>query len=328
MNTDARSIRQILNAIEASRSICVAGHVRPDGDCVGSQLALTRALKQLGKQVVCWNQHEIPHKFAFLDSDHLFRQPTRRKKFDLVFAADCASLERMGTVAEFIGSPKQFINVDHHPSNTRYGNLNWIVPERPSTGELIFALMKAARWKIDASIADCLFAAISTDTGSFQYPNTDQRTFNVAGELAKLGADIAGIAQRVYHSASLPRVKLLRHVYRTFKLAHGNRIAYFSLTSKILKQTGASRGDTEGLIDHVRAIEPVIVACLFEHGADGCMRVSLRSKDAAVDVNAIAKRFGGGGHRLAAGARVEGTPASVQRRILAAVRQSINEAVS
>ena len=322
----SRLIRRILEVLRESSTLCVVGHVRPDGDCVGSQLALALALKNAGKQVVCWNEDPIPRKLAFLDRKKLFRQPEPGKSFDCVVAVDCASLERLGRVAECIQQRKVFINIDHHRSNTRYGDINWVSPRQPSTGELIFRLLRAGKYAITPPIADCLFAAISTDTGSFQYPSTRPSTYFVAGKLVDNGADLGKVCDEVYHSYPLSRIRLLRHVLNHFRLTHGNQIAYFWLKKADFARTGAGREDVEGLIDHIRNIEPVVVACVFEEVAPNEIRVSLRSKNGEVDVNEIAKEFGGGGHPAAAGARIQGTPLSVQRRVINRIKKALDAA--
>ena len=326
MKKKPRIIERILEAIRRSDTFCVVGHVRPDGDCIGSQLGLTLALRNLGKQAVCWNQDIMPQKYRFLDRDGTFHQPSRGMKFDCVIATDCASFERLGSVGPFVARRKPLINIDHHESNTRYGDLNWVSPRDPSTGELIYRLLKAARWPVTKPIADCLFAAVSTDTGSFQYANTRPGTLHVAGELLSHGADLARICDEVYQSYPLSRVRLLNNVYSRFRLTHNDQIAWFWLKKADFTRTGADSADSEGLIDHIRAIEPVVIACVFEELEPGLTRVSLRSKTNKVNVNEIAALFSGGGHAAAAGARIPGKPASVQRRVLSAVKKALNSA--
>ena len=174
----------------------------PDGDCIGSQLGLALALRNEGKKVTVWNQDAIPLKYKFLVGDGLIEKPKRGEKFDCVIATDCASYERLGKVGECIKQRKIFINIDHHASNPRYGDVNWVSPREPSTGELIYRLMKVARWPITKPIADLLFTAISTDTGSFQYPNTRPGTFHAGAELVTRGANLAKICDEVYQSLS------------------------------------------------------------------------------------------------------------------------------
>jgi len=321
-----RIIQRILDEIRSSESICVIGHIRPDGDCVGSQLGLAMALKNQGKKVVCWNQDPMPKKLAFLDTEKLFSEPRVKNGFDCVIATDCASFERLGTVGDFIKERRVFINIDHHTSNTRYADINWIAGRAPSTGELIYRLLACANWAITPEIADCLFTAVSTDTGSFQYASTRPSTYYVGGKLVERGADLAKVSNEVYQSYHLARVRLMQHMFNKFRLAHENRTAYFWLKKRDYTRTGAGPDDSEGLIDHIRAIEPVVVAIVFEEVEPDLTRISLRSKREDVDVNEIAKQFGGGGHKAAAGARVTGKPTSVQRHVLNAVKKALNSA--
>ena len=324
MKARSQILDRILDAIREAKTICVVGHIRPDGDCIGSQLGLTLALRAEGKKVVCWNQDSLPQKYRFLDPARDVEKPNTGEEFDLVIATDCASFERLGKVGEYITKRKMLINIDHHESNTRYGDVNWISPNEPSTGELIHRLLKTARWPITPQIADLLFTAVSTDTGSFQYPSTRPGTFHVGAELVTRGANLAKICDEVYQSFPLSRARLLKHVYSKFKLTHNDRIAYFWLKKADLSRTGAETNDTEGLIDHIRAIEPVIVACVFEEVEPELTRISLRSKSKDVNVSEICGLFGGGGHVAAAGARIAGRPMSIQRRVVAAIKKAIN----
>lgn len=323
MKPHPKVVDRIIETVREHRTFCIVGHIRPDGDCVGSQLGLAYALRAQGKKVVCWNEDRVPQKYQFLDTDGTFEQPRQGMEFDCVIATDCASFERLGKVADYVKNRKVLINIDHHESNTRYGDLNWVSAKEPSTGELIFRLLKIAKWPITKPIADCLFTAVSTDTGSFQYPSTRPGTYHVAGELVRRGADLSKICDEVYQSYPLPRARLLRHVYNNFRLTHNNQIAYFWLKKADFSRTGANSSDSEGLIDHIRAIEPVVVACVFEEVGPEETRISLRSKSAKINVNEIAAQFGGGGHPAAAGARITGKPLSAQRRVIAALRKAL-----
>jgi len=324
MKPHPKVIDRIIEALRENEAFCVVGHIRPDGDCVGSQLGLAMALKNEGKKVVCWNEDCIPQKYEFLDPHRLLQKPRSGAKFDCVIATDCASFERLGKVGLAIGDRRLFINIDHHESNTRYADLNWVSEREPSTGELIYRLLKIAKWPITKPIADCLFTAVSTDTGSFQYATTRPGTYHVAGELVRRGADLAKICDEVYQSYPLSRARLLKHVYSHFRLTHQDQIAYFWLRKIDFARSGADSCDTEGLIDHIRAIAPVVVACVFEEIEPELTRISLRSKSERVNVNEVAAQFGGGGHPAAAGARVPGRPLSVQRKVIAAIKKALN----
>lgn len=323
MKSVPKTVERILELIDGAKTVCVVGHVRPDGDCVGSQLGLALALESAGKEVTVWNQDPMPDKLRFLDPDRRLAKPRAGQKFDLVIATDCASAERLGRVGEHIGERGVLINIDHHASNTRYGDVNWISPREPSTGELIFDLCGWAGWRITQPMADCLFAAISTDTGSFQYPSVVPETLHTAAELVESGADLGHICQEIYQSFPLTRVRLLRHIYSTFRLTHDGRTAYFWLKRANYARAGAAIEESEGLIDHIRAIEGVLVAVVFEEVDAELTRISLRSKTDSVNVSDIAALFGGGGHKAAAGARVPGKPLSAQRRVLGAIRRAL-----
>lgn len=326
MKPHPKVIDKIIDGILASKTVCIVGHIRPDGDCVGCQLGLATALKNEGKDVLVWNEDPIPQKYQFLDTGHIFQKPRRGLRFDCVIATDAASFERLGSVGACVTDRKLLINIDHHESNTRYGDINWVSAREPATGELVFRLLKIARWPITRPIADCLFTAVSTDTGSFQYPSTTPGTYHVAGELVRRGANLARICDEVYQSYPLSRARLLRLVYSRFRLNHQDQIAYFWLKKADFARTGADSSDAEGLIDHIRAIEPVVVACVFEELEPEVIRISLRSKSEKVNVNEIAALFGGGGHPAAAGARMRGKPLSVQRKVIAAVRRALDSA--
>jgi phosphoesterase RecJ-like protein len=323
-STRLKIIDRILEVIGESHTIAVCSHMRPDGDCIGSSLGLALALLERGKEVTVWNQDPVPSKLRFLDPDQLIQTPRKiHRPFDCVIAVDSASIERLGTAQEHIANRKVLINIDHHASNTRFGDINWIASREPSSGELIYRLITEAGWKLTPRIADCLFTAISTDTGSFQYPSTLPATYYAAGDLVKKGADLATVCDEVYQSYPLSRVKLLQRVYNKFKLIDDNEIAYFWLKKEDFDKTGATASDTEGLIDHVRAIEPVVVACVFEELEPELTRISLRSKDKNVNVSDVAGLFGGGGHQAAAGARIVGKPLGIQRRVIAAIRDQL-----
>jgi len=324
MKLRPRIVNRILDVIDTSTKICVVSHIRPDGDSLGSQLALTFGLEKIGKQVEAWCDDPIPAKLSFLDPENKIQKPHQTEGFDCVISVDVASVERLGECRNYINSSKVLINIDHHSSNTRFGDINWICPRDPATGEIVFKLFKWARWEISTQIADCLFTAISTDTGSFQYSTTRPTTFRTAAELVQRGAELEKICNSVYQSFPISRVRLLQLVLNRFKLTADNKIAYFWLKPEDFTRTGACISDSEGLIDHIRSIEPVVVACLFELVKPDLIRISLRSKSQSINVNEIAAKFNGGGHPAAAGAHIQGTPLAVQRKVIKAIKQALN----
>ncbi len=292
-------------------------HVRPDGDALGSELALGLCLQQLGKEVHIWNEEGMLEKYSFLPrAELLTKPPAVPQDVDLAVALDTAIQNRLGTAGQAIRSAKLWINIDHHVSNPGYGDLVYIDPSAPATGQILFELINSQKFPLDQDIAENLFVAISTDTGSFQYPNTTARTFEIAGELVHVGLNVGEISRKTYENYPRRRLELLRELLRTMRFDADGRVASFALDLKTAAELGVIPEDNEGLIDHLRAVRGVIAAVFFEELADGKVRVSMRSKSDAVDVSAICQKFGGGGHKLAAGARIRGTFAEVRERVL------------
>ncbi len=314
---------EIGRVLREHQRFAILGHVRPDGDALGSQLALALSLQQLGKNVRVWNEDGMLEKYSFLPrSELLTKPPSTAADVDVAIALDTAIQNRLGTALTAIRSAKIWINIDHHVSNPGYGDLVTVDPNAPATGEIIFNLIKSQGLPLNHDIAENLYAAISTDTGSFQYPKTSARTFEIAAELVRVGGlDVGRISEQLYENYPRRRLELLRELLRTTRFEFGDRAASFSLTSKTAADLAVLPEDNEGLIDYLRAIRGVIVAVFFEELADGKVRVSMRSKDEAVDVCAICQKFGGGGHTLAAGARVRGSLAEVEEKVLEEIRE-------
>ena len=320
----AAKFEQIGQALREGGRFAVLSHVRPDGDALGSQLALGLSLKRLGKDVRIWNEEGMLEKYSFLPSANLLtKPPADPEDVDVAIALDTAIQNRLGTALPAVRSAKVWINIDHHPSNPGYGDLVYINPKAPATGQILFELIRSEKLPIDAAIAENLYVAISTDTGSFQYPNTTARTFEMAAELVRAGVDVGRVSQLTYENYPRRRAELLRDLLGTMRFEANDRVASFSLSLATAKKLGVLPEDNEGLIDHLRAIHGVIVAVFFEELADGKVRVSMRSKSEKVNVCAICEKFGGGGHVLAAGARLPGTLAEVEKKILEEVRDVV-----
>jgi phosphoesterase RecJ-like protein len=316
--SNTTTFEQIGRLLREHQHFAILGHVRPDGDALGSQLALALSLQQLGKDVRVWNEDGMLQKYSFLPrAELLTKPPATAEDIDVAIALDTAIQNRLGTALAAVGSAKIWINIDHHPSNPGYGDMVLVDPSAPATGEIIFRLIRSQGLPFNHDIAENLYAAISTDTGSFQYPKTSARTFEIAAELVRAGGlDVGQISRQLYESYPRRRLELLRELLRTMRFEFGGRAASFSLSLKTAADLAVLPEDNEGLIDHLRAIRGVIVAVFFEELADGKVRVSMRSKDEAVDVCAICQKFGGGGHTLAAGARVRGSLAEVKEKVL------------
>ena len=318
------TLAEIAEVIRANQRFVVFSHIRPDGDALGCTLAMGLALRQLGKDVQMWNDDGCIERFHFLPGADLLRQPpTEPEEFDVVIMLDTAVKERGGRCVRAVKNAGLWINMDHHVSNPRYGDLNFIDSTSPATGQILFELFRAGEMPVTYEMADNLFVAISTDTGSFQYPNTTARTYEIGAELVRMGVKVGALSQRLYESHPRRRIELLKAMLNVMRFTSESRVASFALSLATAREVGAKPDDTEGLIDHIRSIEGVVVAAFFEELEDGFVRVSLRSKDPRADVCAIASSFGGGGHTLAAGLRMRGTLAEVQEKILHAIHDKL-----
>jgi len=316
--------QEIGQILRDHQRFAILGHVRPDGDALGSQLALALSLQALGKEVRVWNEDGMLEKYSFLPrAELLTKPPSTPEDFDVAIALDTAIQNRLGTALVAIRSSKIWINIDHHPSNPGYGDVAHIDSSAPATAEIVFHLIKSQGLPFNREIAENLYAAISTDTGSFQYPQTSAHTFEIAAELIRTGLNVGRLSQQLYENYPRRRLELLRELLRTMRFQQEGRVASFGLTLKTAAELGVLPEDNEGLIDHLRAVRGVIVAVFFEELSDGKVRVSMRSKSDTVDVCAICQKFAGGGHALAAGARVRGSLPEVEERVLAEIRAKI-----
>jgi bifunctional oligoribonuclease and PAP phosphatase NrnA len=317
-------LAEIGRILREHQRFAILSHVRPDGDALGCQLALALSLQALGKEVRVWNEDGMLEKYSFLPrAELLTKPPSTPEDFDVAVALDTAIQNRLGTSLAAVRSSKIWINIDHHLSNPGYGDVVYIDTAAPATAEILFRLIKSQGLPFNRDIAENLYAAISTDTGSFQYPKTSAYTFEIAAELIRAGLNVGRLSQRLYENYPRRRLELLRELLRTMRFQQQDRVASFSLTLKTAAALGITPEDNEGLIDHLRAIRGVIVAVFFEELTDGKVRVSMRSKTDEVDVCAICQKFGGGGHTLAAGARVRGTLAEVEERVLKEVSEKV-----
>jgi len=324
-NKTNATFAEIADVLRQHESFVVLSHVRPDGDALGSEIAMGLALQKMGKKVKVWNEEGLLEKFSFLPGGEIVSlPPSEPEDFDVVLALDTATRQRLGdNCLAAVGNAKTWINIDHHPSNPRYGDLVHIDPIAPATGQILFELLQSQDLPLDEPIAENLFTAISTDTGSFQYPNTTSRTFEIAADILRCGIQVGELSQKIYESYPRRRIELVRVLLDRMHFDADGKVASFSLPIATANELGVIPEDNEGLIDHLRAIQGVIIAIFFEELEDGKVRVSMRSKDERADVCEICLRFKGGGHKLAAGARVPGALDDVAKRVTAAAVETV-----
>ncbi len=303
----------------------VLSHIRPDGDAIGCSLAMALCLKAIGKSVSVWNEDGLPQRFEFLPESGLVSSPPQAPtSFDVVLLLDTATRERAGANCLASVAPGAiWINIDHHVSNDRKGDLVYVDPEAPAAAQVLFELFRHCSLPVSKAVAQALYTGISTDTGSFQYESTTARTYEIAAELVRLGVAPGEINTQLYQTNPRRKLELKRTLLNLLRFTSGDRVASFALSLETVKKLGTIPDDTEGLIDTLREIEGVTVAAFFEELDGGLVRVSLRSKDPRVNVCEVCAEYGGGGHKMAAGARISGELAAVQEEVLASIERRL-----
>jgi bifunctional oligoribonuclease and PAP phosphatase NrnA len=318
------TLAEVADILRTHQRFVVMSHVRPDGDALGCTLAMGLCLRQMGKDVQMWNDEGCLEKFDFLPQSALVgTPPAEPAEFEVAIVLDTAVKNRAGRCIDAVKRAGLWMNIDHHVSNPRYGDVNHIDSTAPATGQILFELFRQGGLPLTYEMADNLYVAISTDTGSFQYPQTNARTYEIGAELLRMGVNVGALSQRLYESYPRRRIELLKAMLNVLQFSSGDRVASFSLPLATARSLGVKPEDNEGLIDYIRAVEGVVVAAFFEELEDGMVRGSLRSKDPRTDVCKIAAEFGGGGHTLAAGLRARGTLAEVEKKVLKSIHDQL-----
>lgn len=304
------------------RRVVVIGHQRPDGDCIGSQVALARLLRAQGVPAVCVNADAVPRRLAYLVVDEPVYRPETLPPGDYdAVLVDCADLGRIGGKlgARF---PQPVASIDHHLSNSHGAADNLVDSAAAATAEILTGLACDLALPIDPPTARALYAGIMTDTGQFRYQSTTPRVFELVGRLLACGAEPAEAGFHIYERESFGRMKLLQHFLASLRLECGGRVCVGVLPLGIFEQTGTTAEDTEGLVDYARAIDGVDVGVLLEERADAT-KGSLRAKDPIFRLDQVAAQFNGGGHACAAGLNPKEPLALVQARLLEALRATL-----
>jgi len=308
--TWSKMTESILQLIDRSQSILVAAHESPDGDAIGSTLALANALREMGKDVVAYNRDRVPLEYMFLPGwDLVVSELNESRTFDAGFVLDAGELKRAGS--EIRQCCKTLVNIDHHPYSEDFGEIYYVDTAASATAVLIYRLLKAAGHTISTDVAICVYTAILSDTGSFRYSNANPEAFHVAGEMVGLGVDPWSIASGLYESQDYERLKLLALCLPTLKISDCGLYASVAVTTDMYEKVGANAEHTDRFINYPRSIRGVEVAIFFRQLDENNFKVGFRSKG-NIDVGALARAMNGGGHHNAAGATVEGSLESVQ----------------
>ena len=316
-------LRRIADEARAGHSFLISTHQNPEGDAIGSVLALSLTLKGMGKEVQVLNQDPTPEMLGFLPgAQEIIHQAPAGTWLDIAFALDCGEKARLGEEFSKVKGIGKLINIDHHVSNSHFGDINFVDPQASSTAEIIYDLLLAIRVPMSPAVAENIYTGILTDTGSFHYSNTSPKTFAVARACLLAGVDPWKVAGQVYENQPLPRLRLLPRVLETLELLEGGRISSVIVTRQMLEETGGTVSLIEDFINFPRSVKGVEVALLFREVTLNKYRVSLRSRG-AVDVARIAGRFQGGGHPNASGCTVEGSLSEVKTKVLEAVKAAL-----
>ncbi len=316
-------LSQVVELIENKQNFAITTHVRPDGDGIGSSLGLCWLLRSLGKSAEVIVRDGIPAAYAQLPgADEIKQIAEVNGKYDAIFVIECSDLARPGIK----GLENQFtVNIDHHATSEHFGTINWIDQTASAVGEMIYNLCKAIGGRITREIAECVYLALVTDTGSFHFPNTTDRTLKVASELVKVGVKPAQISEVVYNSYPWSRIELMRQVLATVFRNESGTIAWMRQTLEMAESSEAVDGDNNGFVNIPLAAKEVEAVVYMREVQPNEYRVSLRSKG-SINVARVAEKFGGGGHKNASGCRVEGDWDLREKEIVAALTEAVEKA--
>jgi len=316
-------LSQVVELIEKKDRFAITSHVRPDGDSLGSSLGLYWLLRALDKDVEVIMRDPAPHSYQKLPGTDAVRvTPTVDRQYDAVFVIECSDIDRPG----LIDLEKQFVvNIDHHSTTELFGTINWIDSTASAVGEMIYNLCKATGVRVTTEIAECVYTALLTDTGSFHYSNTTELTFKIASELVRIGVRPAKTAEAIFGNYQWPKIELLSQVLATAKRDDTGHVAWMQQTLVMQNQTNASEEDADGFVNFPLAVGEVDAVALLKECAPGVYRTSLRSKG-DVNVAKVAEQFGGGGHRNAAGCTLKGNLDEVEKQLVPLLQDAVKRA--
>ena len=319
----SKAMKQVAALVQKNKRFVMGAHECPDGDSLGSAMAMACALRKLKKDVRVMTDM-VPQKYGYLPLVDLVKPtapPDLSRRIVMLF--DTPTLDRLGALKPFLDGCKNLVNIDHHVSNTLYGTVNWIDTSAASVGEQVYALLKMLRVKLDKDIATCIYTSIVTDTGKFQYSNTTQRTHRITADLLTTGLDHQRIIEHIYEDYPKEKLAMVCGALSTLKLECGGKVAWMAVSRELLQSTGATLEWADDIINYARGIKGVEAAVVFkESERDGEFKVSLRSRNPdVVDVNAIACKYSGGGHKAAAGYSICGSLDEVSQKVLADFRK-------
>lgn len=324
MNPMMNDVKEIFNLINNSKNICIAGHKAPDGDCIGSVMALYEFLKPLNKNLTVCIDGIIPFNYKSFVPDDVIAQDYDNKEFDLLFILDCSDAERLGKFKYVFNNAKKSVCIDHHKTNNSYCDINIIDSSMSSTGELLYDVLNTSGQKLTQKIATYIYIAILTDTGKFSYSNTTGGTHRKTAELIDLGVDIALIDNIVFNSKPSNVVKGFIESISSIELYYNNKFGIASITKDILDRNNVDMGDIDGVVEFIREIKEVEVSCVLKEYEKNNTKISLRSKN-NIDVSEISVKYDGGGHAKAAGFEINDTLENTKKILIDIFKEYFGE---
>ena len=306
---------KIIDTLKYENKFYLISHMLPDGDSIGSLLAMADGLRSMGKEVKAFTPGHIPKKYSFLHgSKQVSSIPEIEDYETTVLVLDSSDLDRLGDFKDAVSGSKKIINIDHHITNQEYGDLNLVDPEAAATGEIIYLLLKEIGSEINMQIAESLYVAISADTGSFKFDNTTSRTHKIIAALLETGISPGVLSQKIFDERPLSFYLLLKEALSSLELYEDRLVAVMSLSKDIRERNGATTDDLEGIVNYTRNIEGVELGILFYVEGENEVKVGFRSRH--LDVSALAGKLNGGGHARAAGCRMYGDFESVKEKVM------------
>ncbi len=320
--TNNSIIDEILKTLREGQTFCLTGHQNPDPDVVGSQLAMASLIERLGhgKKIDIANAGNPPKSLSFLSGFSSVKSVDRVEgTYDVAIIFECSGQDRTGNVIDLAKQAKHVINIDHHLHNPNFGTINFVEPTTSSTAEMIFKIFDRAGLPLTKAEAICIFSGLVADTGWFRYGNTNTQTMEIAGKLLAAGVPVSDLSEKLYMSRTTPAMKLLGWVLSNMRLYHNDRVALLTIPADVYEKLGAGPDDVEEIVNHGLKIESVVASILIKEKKDqGVIKASLRSKG-NVDINRVARQFGGGGHKNASGLSMPGTIEEAEKKLLAEI---------
>ncbi|MBI4042857.1 MAG: bifunctional oligoribonuclease/PAP phosphatase NrnA [Deltaproteobacteria bacterium] len=315
---------QLRKLLSRSKSVLVASHGNPEGDALGSSIALGLGLEELGKEVMIYNVDPIPQILRFLPGTDRVTSTLPARPVDLFFAVDMGDFNMVGEPVIKMRPYSTLVNIDHHITNTRFGDLNIVDGKASSTGQVVNSVLKALGCKVTREIAANIYCTLITDTGSFRYSNTTSECLHLAAEMIEIGVNAKDVADYLFETYPKKKLDLLQRVLSSIEVECGGKYSHITMLQRDLREFNIEQEWSEGFINYPRGIEGVEVSVFFKESAENQFKMSMRSKG-RVSVAEICKEFGGGGHYAAAGCRLNGSLESVKKQISSAVRRALSK---